>query len=373
MANELTYWFAFSMPMFAALYCAVFCLLHYFSSEKNQDRTHILLMVGSLFCGFSCWLGGIIYLAYFQSFIYYVPIFFLVLMFDQVMLYHAVFCITKTEPGKGFRPLHYVIPALLCVIYTVSSLFVPRGVQEQIFLFDGSTLSSYPYFSSLFFLMLIVVWSYCLFYVPLGLCKLKKYRIEIVNYATDPERINMRWLYLLMSPIFLSRFTPLICVFCQKESLCQLTQGVIMIIPIIQYVLITYNLISSKYLIINSKEEVKKSMPEDLFTLNHTRFQRYIRDKKPYLDPKLRITDVAAALNTNRSYVSSFINKEYGMNFCRFINRLRLEELDKLRALPENRTCSNLELVLLAGFSSYRSYLRINKEENKLGLMRMFK
>ncbi|MEI3096093.1 MAG: hypothetical protein V8T33_07025 [Parabacteroides distasonis] len=48
----------------------------------------------------------------------------------------------------------------------------------------------------------------------------------------------------------------------------------------------------------------------------------------------MRITDLAAGLSTNRSYLSAFINKEYGMNFCRLINRCRLMALDRLRVSP---------------------------------------
>lgn len=101
-------------------------------------------------------------------------------------------------------------------------------------------------------------------------------------------------------------------------------------------------------------------------------FERYLRDKKPYLNPNLRITELAAGLNTNRTYISSFIKKEYGMNFCRFINRCRLQELDRLRLQPSNAKKTNIDLVLMAGFSNYRSYLRVKKEEDRMTLLKLF-
>ena len=368
MIDEIIYWLAVSVPMF----CALFCLLHYFLLEKGLKRKHILLMVGALVCGFFCWMGALIYFACYQTFVSYARFLLLMLMFDQVMLYHSVFVLTQIEPKKSFSLLHYVVPVLLCAIFAVSSVFVPREAREQIYQFNDSVLSTYPYFSSLFLVMVVVVWSYSVFYALFGLRKIKRYRRYIVDYAADTKRINMKWLYIIMSLILLSRFIPMSYLFFQNELLKLLILCLVMIIPVIQYAIITYNFISTNYLIVDLEEEANTPPSEDAYMLNNARFQRYIRKEKPYLNPKLRITDVAAALNTNRSYVSSFINKEYGMNFCRYINRLRLEELDRLRTLPKNVGATNLELVLSAGFSSYRSYLRTKKEENKRGLMKMF-
>ena len=52
------------------------------------------------------------------------------------------------------------------------------------------------------------------------------------------------------------------------------------------------------------------------------------------------------------------------MNFCRLINRCRLMALDRLRVSPANAGKTNMELVLMAGFSGYRNYLRVKKEED---------
>lgn len=77
-------------------------------------------------------------------------------------------------------------------------------------------------------------------------------------------------------------------------------------------------------------------------------------------------------MNTNRCYLSAFINREYGMNFSRFVNRCRFSELDRLRIAPENADKNNMELVLMAGFSGYRNYLRVKKEEDRQNLLKVF-
>ncbi len=90
-----------------------------------------------------------------------------------------------------------------------------------------------------------------------------------------------------------------------------------------------------------------------------------MRTEKPYLNPNLKITDMMGYLKTNRTYLSAFINKEYGVNFSSFINMYRLEELDKLLANPKYTSYNNLYLITLAGFGSYDSYLRAKKQQIK--------
>ena len=138
------------------------------------------------------------------------------------------------------------------------------------------------------------------------------------------------------------------------------------------YMMLCYNMLDKNYLIVQPEALKVEDMPPNLPALDRKRLERYLREKKPYLDPKLRITDLAAGLSTNRSYLSAFINKEYGMNFCRLINRCRLMALDRLRVSPANAGKTNMELVLMAGFSGYRNYLRVKKEEDRLALLKVF-
>ena len=41
---------------------------------------------------------------------------------------------------------------------------------------------------------------------------------------------------------------------------------------------------------------------------------------------------MAKDLFSNRTYISAFINREYEMNFNRFINNYRLKEVERLQA-----------------------------------------
>ena len=128
------------------------------------------------------------------------------------------------------------------------------------------------------------------------------------------------------------------------------------------YPILCYNLLSDNYECMKYDDE---SAPVKSPVIDPKRFDKYLKDKRPYVNPKIHITDLPAALHTNNKYVSTYINSTYGMNFSRFINRYRLEELERLRRSPQMAGRGNMELVLMAGFSSYRSYLRVKKEKDK--------
>lgn len=92
--------------------------------------------------------------------------------------------------------------------------------------------------------------------------------------------------------------------------------------------------------------------------LSRVRLEAYFHHEKPWLDPGCKIADLVEVFDVNRTALSSFINRTYGMNFNRYLNRWRLRELDRLRALPSNRGKSMRSLVEKAGFDNYRTYLR---------------
>ena len=101
--------------------------------------------------------------------------------------------------------------------------------------------------------------------------------------------------------------------------------------------------------------------------IEQSAFERYFKKNKPYLNPYLTLSDLTDPLQTNRTYLSNFINRTYGMNFNRYLNVCRLHEMDRLLSMYGNRHKTPESLCTLAGFGSYRSYLKAknNLSNNK--------
>ncbi|MDR1096571.1 MAG: hypothetical protein LBL57_00410 [Tannerella sp.] len=131
-----------------------------------------------------------------------------------------------------------------------------------------------------------------------------------------------------------------------------------------QCIALTFHIIRREYpflAVYATEEETEKSAEGRRLhegKLTRRRLEAWFRKKKPYLRGDFKITDAAKAMDVNRSVISAFINKNYGMNFNRFVNRWRLEELERLRLLPSNKGKSIAQLFAKAGFTEARQYRR---------------
>ena len=133
-----------------------------------------------------------------------------------------------------------------------------------------------------------------------------------------------------------------------------------------QSVILFYNMFTNNYVVIlNSKKDSPESSPSSL-KIDKNVFEEYIAKKKPYLNPELKITDLILPLGTNRTYLSNFINNAYGMSFSTYINNCRIEELESYRSNPRMDKYTDEDLVIMAGFTSYRGYKRFVKKKDAL-------
>jgi AraC-like DNA-binding protein len=85
-----------------------------------------------------------------------------------------------------------------------------------------------------------------------------------------------------------------------------------------------------------------------------------------HLESKLTIQDVALKVGTNRTYISSLINQHYGVNFCSFVNNLRVEEMERM--MKENPKATNQMLAEACGFGSVDSLKRAVQSKTGLSI-----
>lgn len=166
---------------------------------------------------------------------------------------------------------------------------------------------------------------------------------------------------------------PLTCVslYAAKDSVMESAFSLLpLLCTVIQHIVLTYNMTTGNYVMMTGTVFKSQGEPDEIPEIYPTPeavklFEKYISTQKPYRNPKLRITDLAETLHTNRTNLSALINKTYGMNFSRYINRLRLAELESLRSDSKYTSWSEMDLVGKAGFSNYRGYKRFKKSEEE--------
>lgn len=348
---------AFSLPIVCGMVCMALVLLDAYRCKRDRQEKRLRLFLALTYLVTSLgWLGLVLYSVAPLAFVYYHTLFLFTLMLDQVMFYRIVSVITDTDRRRPFKRLHLVIPLLLTFVY--------GGITKTIY---GTT------FEVIYVVIAIVFVIYNTLYPLLNLRNIRRYRRFVVNYSSEAQRISLDWLMAIQVLILLSVPVPLAGLLVNIEIFSSSYFVWFGALPTFMfYVMLCYNLLDDNYLIIQSDAADTNSSSRKTTVIDRKNFERYLREKEPYLNPKLRITDLATALGTNRSYLSTFINKEYGMNFCRFINRYRLDTLDRLRVSPNNADKSNMELLLMAGFSDYRNYQRVKKDEDKQSVLKVF-
>ncbi|MBS4012155.1 MAG: helix-turn-helix transcriptional regulator [Bacteroidetes bacterium] len=92
--------------------------------------------------------------------------------------------------------------------------------------------------------------------------------------------------------------------------------------------------------------------------------KNYLIRQKPYLNPDYSLYDLCLHFNTNRTYLSQLINKDFSVNFRTMINTYRLSEAKALLyAEIKKNTYVSLEYVAAkSGFNSYSTFSRVFKQ-----------
>jgi AraC-like DNA-binding protein len=99
----------------------------------------------------------------------------------------------------------------------------------------------------------------------------------------------------------------------------------------------------------------------DLRSLLTEKLTALMLHEHAYRNPELRISEVANALGTNRTYLSTVIRDHFNDNFIGLVNRYRIGEAKEL--LADGHSLSILEIAEKVGFKSITSFNLFFKKE----------
>ena len=378
------------IPVFSAITCLALVALSLRDclSEEERRLKKILLVYLSLSA-----------LGWYMTFCYeFHPVLFawlnvlclLSFVLPSIFFYRIVRYLTRLGEAERFSPLHYLLPGVLAGVLFVWSLLVPREVQIEIV--EGKALvfpAGYDAFTRFFTLKPLLRVIFGMAYYVLTIAVLVRF-YRRTNGKPAPVRQTAGWVVFLVGISIASLLSSLLPTFMPRATILHSLWTLLAACAIaFQHVLLSYHIIRRKYRLyttpdnparkdaVASGEAAPQTAPETTDNpesaqqpnatpprrhhsgkLSRGRLEAYFRHEKPWLDPACKIADLVEVFDVNRTALSSFINRTYGMNFNRYLNRWRLRELDRLRALPSNRGKSMRSLVEKAGFDNYRTYLR---------------
>lgn len=376
------------IPVFSALTCGVLIVLSLRDCLMQEEYRlkKILLIYLSLSA-----------LGWYMTFCYeFHPVLFtwlnvlclLSFVLPSLFFFRIVRYLTRLGKRERFSPLHYLLPAILAVVLLIWSLFVPLNVQVEIV--KGKALvfpAGYELYARFFTLKPFLRVVFGIAYYILTIVVLVQYSKNTRGKQTSLRK-SVGWVIFLVGISVASLLSSLLPTFMPRVKILHSLWTLAASCAIaFQHILLSYHIIRRKYRLYITQEDVlkkailgeinavadtsvssgliKQTVPASRSQrryyngkLTRDRFEACFRNKKPWLNPACKIADLVELLDVNRTVLSAFINKTYGMNFNRYLNRWRIEELDRLRSLTSNQDKSARSLIGKAGFDNYRTYLR---------------
>lgn len=291
------------------------------------------------------------------------PFLILYIQLLEVVSFHYIYVITNKDQKLFIPMIHYIFPVVMFIIiwffFTLLNDKTPSPVEINRY------MKPYTAFSLVFYLI---------FYTSFSLKYINLYYDSIKSKSVEKLPRKMYWLYgiiVLKTFSFLLSFTfPF-----TSPQIGDILYMLNFITASFLFCFTTYHILERNYQFLTPASNNAMLAPtghiihgykqeiEQVTIINKKAFEDYFRDHKPYLNPDLKITDIASAFSTNRSYLSKFINEIYGMSFSQYTNNWRVHEVKVLSSLDENSTVSIEEISRMAGFGSVRSYWRAVKNK----------
>jgi hypothetical protein len=342
-----------------------------------QERTLKNILILYLLMKFLAWFTIVCYVFFPEAFVVLNIPCLAGFILAPVFFFRIIRFLTRIETEEQFSRLHWLIPALIGSVFLFWSLFVPFDVHVE--LVKSRQLSipgEYELYSRLFTskpLLRIVFMT--VYYSCIARLLVRYYhKASSLNSFTRKPR---RWVVFLIVLSLTFMLSSLTAVLLPRNSIdTSIHTAITALIGSGQYMLLTFHIIRRKYTLYAVYSEPKaetetEAEPENggrrlhSGKLTRRRLGAYFHKQKPYLQGNFKITDLAEAMDVNRSVISAFINKNYGVNFNRFVNSYRLKELERLQALPFNKGKSLAGLVKKAGFADLRQYFRAKQLRSK--------
>jgi len=383
----------FFIPVITSITCGLIVLLSYWESmSRIEEKIKRLLIIYYCLVGFT-WMMLLVYWCFPPLFAALHSFFYLSMLLIPVVFYHFICVLTSFDRQRTFSYLHYLLPSLIFLVSIVWSFFIPDELKLELVTDTSKRISGYKAYSIFFSSKLLVRFLLNILYTGLTLYHLYKYYMAVVQKKKRYHRLTSHWIVLLIGSMIVLLLASLNGISQSHHSLLDSIPTVVTVFMIaIQMVMIVYNIMRRNYLIFisdpeeliplqkdsnNRKQDLEYSLgdrPEPKYTvinkdvpvidaLSRKQFENYMKKNKPYLDPELKITYLASELKINRSNLSAFINGTYGMNFSKYINFCRLQEMERLQSIHPDKDA--IHLTRKAGFGSYRNYLRTKQQESE--------
>ncbi len=348
--------------IFSAVFCGILLVLKFVKDYSKLVLREVLLLLLGFYLLSIGYFSTVFYSIFYTSdFKWTGTLSFLSVILVPVVFYHLVFNASTIHRMEQFNLWHYFLPLALGIGYIVYCNFYIFLTEDHILYKYSKILRVLFNQWTLYFVSFIFIFKY----IRLWSKRENRYSESAVVYSEGNFKLLMFDLYRLYFVVILLFQSLIFFQFITTGMQVKYGQQVLNLLMFLLHVTLCYNVFKQKYIFIQFflykdycySLEFNEMKGKEYF-LNQAVFEEYMKREKPFLNSQLVIADLIGPLQTNRSYLSAFINNTYGMNFRMYMNKCRLMEFNLLMERAEFKGMQEEELVLLAGFKSMESFKR---------------
>jgi AraC-like DNA-binding protein len=257
--------------------------------------------------------------------------------------------------------LHILPYFILTILFTVSYSIYGNPVlthfnEIRIYITNPTLWVRLLFYGFYIFQLLFYTWLYFHFE--------RKYKAGVMNYFSDDLWIKISWVrWAFLSALSVGVISMFSYVFHQKyDWIFTVIFSVFYFGFAIEY--IKYNKIFDQIepVVIEDAVEEPLVVLQPIFRqkTDWNRLKNQIIENQYYLEPGINIEEMARRLNIGRTTLSTFINRDEGMNFNTWVNKLRIEKAkEMLLESPDEPLSSISEKV---GYSEQANFSRQFKQ-----------
>lgn len=291
-------------------------------------------------------------------------------------LYFWYIKLLTIESEINFRNLWLLFPALLtgmasAILYLLMApeeriLYIKHNLLREVFSEPESlkiTIQKWIFIGSrIIFAFQVVIFA------ALGSRLVVRYNKRIANFYSNLESKTILWVNLLLFSFVFTSLTSTVFNIIGKAVFFDNTW--LLLIPSSLFSILLFLIGLQGYMqnySVRDLELDERQTPEQEYRkYNNAALKTGLLDlfsnEKIYKQPDLKITQVSAQLQTNRTYISNLINTEFKCTFSEFVNRYRMEEAKRMLCKKDSTLYSLDFIAERSGFGSISTFIRVFKD-----------
>jgi len=340
--------------------------------KNNKTSADKILFFWLLFIGFHLFLYYLVFSEKYLQYPYFLGVNIPLPLLHGPFLYLYTASVTNQLKHWKINILHF-IPFIISCLSILDFFILSSEEKKLVFENQGQ---GYEVISLIIY---ITVFCSGIFYVIWSLLLLRNRKKNILNQFSYSEKINLKWLRILIYGI------GLIWVFVILGNDKLLFSTVVFYVIFIGYfginqvgiftkkvTIIENDIIISKAIepSFNNKiiEEnkpnkyLKSGLNQEAATEIHELLKTTMDREQLYINPELTLLELAQTLKVHPNNLSQVINTFEGKNFYDYVNSKRVELFLKLVVIPDNKKYTILSLAYECGFNSKSSFNKYFKK-----------